>query len=219
MKKSFAAFCLCSYLLLGGCGLLSRQSRFSSDLENKGIVAVSEKDAYLTSSLLLAEERKRSKLLDNFLKEQGIPSALQVTKEKGKEKIFLYYSEKKEFFELERGPRDWIIIGPLQMDRKITETVGRANVGSVGQKAEKKKSDQKRSSTKSSAKKRDLIYEVKSENESFVAIVSWYTGTAKNTGTIARINDITDLTKLSPGQRIRIPGYLITNDKPLVTTR
>lgn len=146
-----------------------------------------------------------------------MPAALSVDKEKsGKTLLRLYYLKQSKYFDLERGPRDWIVVGPIVLDKTNAKRV-QAAVDAAGSSETEGTSAERRSVPRPptpTVKKEDVVHEVHSEKETLIAIVSWYTGNAVNASTIARINDIKSGNALTIGQKIRIPSYLVTNTKP-----
>ncbi|MBP9838057.1 MAG: hypothetical protein KBC84_05030 [Proteobacteria bacterium] len=61
----------------------------------------------------------------------------------------------------------------------------------------------------------DVNYKVEKNGQDLSDIVKWYTGSANNTGRVARINGIEEIHKLSVNQVVRIPRYLLKTTKPL----
>lgn len=62
-----------------------------------------------------------------------------------------------------------------------------------------------------------VVHIVKHSNETMAEISRWYTGDATNAVAIARYNGKNHVTKLSVGESILVPEFLVKTRKPLVS--
>jgi len=103
-----------------------RRSQFES-LMNKGIVPVSSENPFNGSNHFLAKEMEQSVYLYNFLKEKGSPQAIELRGTNPQDpEAHLFYADSNEEYvaqpaprrsRVKDAPREWIIIGPFEIDR------------------------------------------------------------------------------------------------------
>lgn len=83
------------------------------ELANRGPIALSGANPYISSNLFLGREMERSAVLKGFVEYRGTPDALELKTEMLKPlKLSLYYLEELELYTLEEAPDDWIVRGP-----------------------------------------------------------------------------------------------------------
>ncbi len=64
-------------------------------------------------------------------------------------------------------------------------------------------------------RQQDINHVVRSEKEQLPVIPKWYTGDEANAERLARINDLTSLDTLVPGQRVFVPRYMLVRKEIL----
>ena len=107
-----SAFLLLCMLSLIGC-FSSTGFYLRDELANRGPIALSGANPYISSNLFLGHEMERSAVLKGFIEYRGTPDALDVKSEMLKPlKLSLYYLEELELYTLEEAPDDWIVRGP-----------------------------------------------------------------------------------------------------------
>ena len=83
------------------------------ELANQGPVALSEKNPFVASNLLLSKEIEASPTLKGFIQHRGTPSAIEVTKNfYSPYRFTFYYLQDNESYVLELKHDDWLIFGP-----------------------------------------------------------------------------------------------------------
>jgi len=88
-----------------------------SRLKNRGPVALSPTNPYIAANLLLAKEMEQSPELKGFIEHSGQPSAIQIDEGMlASPTIRLFYSEKKQYFNLEDLDGSWLINGPFNIE-------------------------------------------------------------------------------------------------------
>ncbi len=112
LNRFFVSFACCCIFCLSGC--FSTAGYYLRDeLSNRGPVALSGANPYISSNLFLGREMGRSEVLKGFVEYRGTPDALEVKTELLKPlKLSLYYLEELELYTLEEAPDDWIVRGP-----------------------------------------------------------------------------------------------------------
>lgn len=124
-KRSLTSFlCLGAVALTISCA--PRRSQFDP-LMNKGLIPVSSENPFNGSNLFLAKEMEQSVYLYNFLKEKGSPQAIELKGSSAQNpEAHLFYAETNEEYVAQPAPkrgrsketsREWIIIGPFEIDR------------------------------------------------------------------------------------------------------
>lgn len=103
-----------------------RSSQFSP-LMNQGAIPVSSENPFNASNLFLAKEMEQSVYLYNFLKEKGSPQAIELkgSSPRNPEAHFFYAASNEEYIAQpapkprlsKNTSREWIIIGPFEIDR------------------------------------------------------------------------------------------------------
>ncbi|MCB0353281.1 MAG: LysM peptidoglycan-binding domain-containing protein [Bdellovibrionales bacterium] len=93
-------------------------------LKNRGPAALSGENPYIAANLLLTQEMERSPELDGFIKHRGAPAAVELEQDYFSPlKLYLYYPENREYYELEDSENLWIIRGPYTISRNTFNTV------------------------------------------------------------------------------------------------
>jgi hypothetical protein len=130
IKQVFSTRIIVSLACVGTVALsvacAPRHAQFES-LMNKGVVPVSPENPFNGSNLFLAKEMEQSVYLYNFLKEKGSPQAIELKGSNPENpEAHLFYADSNEEYiaqpaprrsRAKDAPREWIIIGPFEIDR------------------------------------------------------------------------------------------------------
>ncbi|MCB0340291.1 MAG: hypothetical protein KDD53_11835, partial [Bdellovibrionales bacterium] len=114
--KSGKVVVLISLTLLG-CTMAPSRAHLYPGVGNRGIVAVSPTNPYISSNLFLSNEMERSYNLKNFVRTRGTPKAIRIVERPfdGSE-VVLFYPEDNIIYTAERDPKlgslEWMIKGP-----------------------------------------------------------------------------------------------------------
>jgi len=228
------ALLLILVLISSGC---SSQLPLRSQIEGLGPIQLSRNNSEVLPNRFLSEEANASPRLWRFLKSTGSPDAVELKKGfLSSYRGHIYYLAQNKAYLLQERGNDWEIIGPgaipqvianglrdienldLQAPLSLASTPNGAIAtteyqrGSLNRKANSIGADQhhnNKSSLASSLGNNDVIHTVIGNNESLWNIAKEYTGSGKNYERLAAINGLRISNSVRPGQKIRIPRYLI----------
>ena len=106
-------------VLLSGC-TTSSSLYLRDELANRGPIALSSANPYISSNLFLGREMERSQVFRGFIEYRGTPDAVELKVEMLKPlKLSLYYLQEMELFSLEEGTDDWIVRGPDRIPQQF----------------------------------------------------------------------------------------------------
>lgn len=105
-------------IALGGCfSLFSAGDSYIDRLNNRGVVALSIDNPYLTANLLVADLVNSSEEVRGFIEKRGVPNAIKVSRPIfSNAEVYLFYLQKRERYSLERTKAGWVIDGPMLID-------------------------------------------------------------------------------------------------------
>lgn len=217
----------------GSCALFS--PTIGAELANRGPIRLSSSNPYLASNIFIARQMDSSGVFKGFIKTRGVPDALQVVHGLlSSSVVYLYYLDAQEEYALQVVENDWVIHGPERMDTIILDQLGIKH--QIGETVLAGKENNRRGvitarkqvaeeeletdpladmySEDSIEATSDIVHVVQS-GENLSLIAAWYTGDSSNSKRIARINGLQTPDRLKTGMKLRIPRYLVKNEKPL----
>ncbi len=132
-RRRLATLLLAAALGLAACA--SRNPEFDA-LHDQGIIPVSRTNPYVGSNLYLAKEMEGSSYLYNFLKERGVPQAIEISgSSEADAELRLYYSAKNQVFYATpvkgegQDVREWSVRGPYNLEREAYRAVSQLPAG------------------------------------------------------------------------------------------
>ncbi len=110
-----------STLLLLLCSCSTNSELYLRDeLSNRGPVALSATNPFLSPNLFLAKEMKNSEVFRGFIRYRGTPDAVEVRQSYFKAlRVYLFYLAEGEAFLMERGSDDWLVRGPDKIPSQL----------------------------------------------------------------------------------------------------
>lgn len=217
----------------------------NTPIKNKGLSTLSDVNPYLASNKFISELAAKHEILKIFLQERGIPKVISLKSGLfSPEEVLLYFPNEREHFRVEiQDDNKLEIFGPYRTNGKLIAKllnltkdnksnpkllifhanitnnekfegvlIPKNNTLALMTLEEFRSKDLKDAELNN---KGDLIHKVKGENENLRVISLWYTYSEKNVSRIASINGLNKNFKLSRGQKILIPKYILKYNKDI----
>ena len=131
-----AALCLLLplWICLSGC---SSQETYPA-LTNKGLLPLSDSDAYMGANYFMSKEMEKSSFLYSFVKTRGAPTAIELVQGSMQpHRLIMFYAREQEVYVASPADRDsgrqWIVRGPYQIDWRDNRQVQRVQMAMKGE--------------------------------------------------------------------------------------